>query len=368
MKIPFYDLKKLNSEIGFELKQAIEDVVDSGSYILGEKVKSFEEEWSTYCECKHAIGVGSGYDALFLALKALGIEKGDEVIVPSHTFIATWLSITNTGAKPIPVEPDLATYCINTDSIEQKITSKTKAIIAVHLYGHPANLCKLVDLSKNYSIPLIEDSAQAHGAIYNGKKVGGFGDLACWSFYPGKNLGALGDAGAITTNNDELMKKIRLLRNYGRDDRYSSSEIGYNSRLDPIQAAALTVKLNYLDSNNLSRQKNASLYSKNLQNLSLILPIELKNCKHVWHNYVIRSRKRDELRWYLKQKGIETGLHYPIEPSGQIIYSEKYSSSSPLASKLSKEVISLPVNPTISSDNIDYICDSIKDFYANNLN
>ena len=301
MKIKFLDLKKHHSSINAVLTSKFKKVLNSGSYILSKEVENFEKEFSNYCNTKYCIGVGSGLDALVLVLKAYGIGKGDEVIVPSNTFIATWLAVSNVGAKPIPVEPNIKTFNINADLIEHHITKKTKAIIVVHLYGQPAEMSKIKILAKKYKLKIIEDAAQAHGAKFKNKIVGSLGDAAAFSFYPGKNLGAIGDAGAITTNDKNLRDRCKELRNYGSNKKYHNIIKGYNSRLDELQAALLRVKLKKLDLNNKKREKIAKLYMTEIIEKD-ILPYTPHWCNPVWHLFVINVENRDKLSDYLKKK------------------------------------------------------------------
>ncbi|MEH6908131.1 DegT/DnrJ/EryC1/StrS family aminotransferase, partial [Neobacillus drentensis] len=306
--IPFLDLKAINQQYQEEIKVAMERVLNSGWYILGNEVKAFEEEFATYCGVKHCIGVANGLDALTLIIRAYGIGNGDEVIVPSNTYIASILAISANGATPILVEPNLLSYNIDPSLIEEKITPKTKAIMAVHLYGQAANMKEINKIAEKYNIKVIEDAAQAHGSIYDGKRTGNLGDAAGFSFYPGKNLGALGDAGAITTNDDELANKISALRNYGSKVKYENIYQGVNSRLDEIQAAILRVKLKNLDHDNEKRRKIAEYYNTHIKNKNIVLPdIENENrLSHTWHLYVIRTKDRAILKEHFKENNIET--------------------------------------------------------------
>ncbi len=346
-KIDFLNLKLPYVELKEEIDLAIQRVLDSGWYILGEEVESFEANWSRYCESKYCLGVASGLDALVLALKSLGIGDGDEVIVPSNTYIATWLAINSVGAKIIPVEPDINTYNLNPDLIEESITENTKAIMPVHLYGQPADLNPIIKIAKENNLKIIEDAAQSHGAKYNNQKIGSHGDIVCWSFYPGKNLGAFGDGGAITTDSKKLYQKIKLLRNYGSSRKYFNSEKGINSRLDPLQAAVLNVKLKYLDEWNNRRSLISYHYLNNIDNKNLILPEILDNAYSCWHQFVIRSKNREDLINYLNSKGVSTLIHYPIPPHQQEAFSEIDFSffSLKIAETLSNEVLSIPIGP-----------------------
>ena len=343
--IPFLNLKEINKTYKNELVDACRKVIESGWYILGEEVEKFEEEFAKYCGMKYAIGVGSGLDALKLIIrgyKELKIfDKNDEVIVPANTYIASILAISEEGLTPVLVEPKIDTYLIDPDKIEEKITSKTKAIMVVHLYGQTCEMDKIYKIAKKYNLKIIEDSAQAHGAFYKNKKAGNLGDASGFSFYPGKNLGALGDGGAITTNDETLMEVIKALRNYGSNKKYENLYKGYNSRLDEIQAAMLRVKLKYLDEENAKRKEIAKYYLENINNDKIILPKIITDS--VWHLFVIRTKERDELQKYLAENGIQTLIHYPIPPHKQKAYKEWNNLSFPITEKLSREILSLPI-------------------------
>lgn len=344
--IPFLNLKDINAQYAKELKDAASRVIDSGWYILGEEVKAFEQEFALYCGVKNCIGVSNGLDALKLILKAYGYGPGDEIIVPSNTYIATILAISEVGAKPVLVEPDICTYNVNPLLLEERITKKTKAIFAVHLYGQTADIDSIREIANRYQLKVIEDAAQAHGAMYKGKKVGNLGDVAGFSFYPGKNLGALGDAGAVTTNDDELAEKIRIYRNYGSHKKYENLYKGFNHRLDEVQAAMLRVKLCYLNQENEARREIAKMYLKKIKNDRIILPKASKNSKeHVWHVFVIRTKKREEFRMYMENNGIQTVIHYPIPPHKQEAYPEWSNKQNPISEQLHDEVISIPISP-----------------------
>ena len=294
--IPFLDLRAAYIELKVQINEAIAGVLESGWYILGPEVEAFESEWAAYCEAKHAVGLANGLDALTLALRALDIGPGDEVIVPSNTYIATWLAVSGVGATPVPVEPDVATHNIDPARIEAAITSRTRALLPVHLYGQPADMDPILDIARRHGLRVIEDAAQAHGARYKGKRIGAHGDIVCWSFYPGKNLGALGDAGAITTNDAALAERVALLRNYGSRQKYVNEEAGVNSRLDPIQAAVLRVKLAVLDEWTERRRAVATAYTKGLAESGLILPHVPDWADPAWHLYVVRTSDRDALQ------------------------------------------------------------------------
>ena len=347
MKIPFLDLGAAYRELKPEIDAAVSRVLESGWYILGPEVEAFETEWAAYCEAKHAVGLANGLDALTLALRALDIGPGDEVIVPSNTYIATWLAITGIGATPIPVEPDMATHNIDPARIETAITSRTRALLPVHLYGQPADMDPILDIASRHGLRVIEDAAQAHGARYKGKRIGAHGDIVCWSFYPGKNLGALGDAGAITTNDTALAERVALLRNYGSRQKYVNEEAGVNSRLDPIQAAVLRIKLGVLDEWTERRRAVASAYTLGLAESGLILPHVPDWAEPAWHLYVVRTPDRDRLQGRLSESGIGTLIHYPIPPHMQQAYAGRRIAPNalPLAKTLASEVLSLPIGP-----------------------
>lgn len=343
--VPFLDLRAAYLELKPEIEAAIARVLDSGWYILGPEVEAFEAEWAEYCGASHAVGVGNGLDALTLALRALGIGPGDEVIVPSNTYIATWLAVSAVGATPVPVEPDPATYNIDPDLIPAAITPRTKALLPVHLYGQPADLDPILAIARTHNLAVVEDAAQSHGARYKGRRIGAHGDLVCWSFYPGKNLGALGDAGAITTNRADLADCIRTLRNYGSREKYVNEVQGVNSRLDPMQAAVLRVKLKCLDEWNARRSSIAALYSHGLAGSGLDLPYVPKGVESVWHLYVICKAGRDALQMKLAGAGISTLVHYPISPHRQEAYAGNVFPDLPLAERFANEVLSLPIGP-----------------------
>jgi len=349
LKIPFLDLKAPNQELAVEIDAAYNRVKESGWFILGPEVKAFEDEFAAYCGVKCCIGVGNGLDALHLILRALGIGLGHEVIVPANTYIATWLAVTYAGAIPVPVEPDEKTYNIDRDRIEGAITNKTKAILPVHLYGQPADMNPINEIAAQYKLKVIEDAAQAHGALYKGKRTGSLGNAAGFSFYPGKNLGALGDGGAVTTNDDELADRVRTLRNYGSTDKYVNEVPGFNSRLDEIQAAFLRVKLKYLDEWNRRRAEIANHYKSRLASTNLILPYVPEWAAPVWHLYVVRSDKRDVLQKRISEAGIDTLIHYPIPPHLQEAYSNLgyRKGDFPITEKLAGEVLSLPIGPHV---------------------
>ncbi len=366
MNIPLVDLKSQYESIKDEISSAISEVILKSAFIGGPYVKSFESAFAEFCNVKYCIGVGNGTDALFIALKVLGIGSGDEVITAANSFIATSEAITMTGAKVVFVDINPKTYNINTQKIEEKITSRTKAIIPVHLYGQPADMDPILEIAQKYSVKVIEDAAQAHGAFYGGKKVGSIGDVACFSFYPGKNLGVYGDGGAITTNNDDIAVKARMFANHGRIDKYNHEIEGINSRLDGLQAAIAGIKLKYLPEWNKRRRSNAYLYTKCLENTELITPKEINDVLAVYHLYVVRTRKevRRELQDFLRSEGISTGIHYPIALPNLKAYAHlKHKEEEfPEATQASQEILSLPIYPELKELQIDYIVAKIKKF------
>lgn len=349
LSVPFLDLGAAYRELKPEIDAAVGRVLDSGWYILGPEVEAFETEWAAYCEARHAVGLANGLDALILALRALDIGPGDEVIVPSNTYIATWLAVSAVGATPVPVEPDLATHNIDPARIAAAITERTRAILPVHLYGQPADLDPILDLAREHGLRVVEDAAQAHGARYKGKRIGAHGNIVCWSFYPGKNLGALGDGGAITTDDPEIAARIALLRNYGSRQKYVNEEQGVNSRLDPLQAAVLRAKLSRLDEWTDRRRAITTAYADGLRDTGLILPFAPQWAEPVWHLYVVRSPDRDMLQSGLTAAGIGTLIHYPIPPHMQAAYARMAIAPGdlPLAQQLASEVLSLPVGPQL---------------------
>jgi dTDP-4-amino-4,6-dideoxygalactose transaminase len=359
MKVPFLDLKAINNEQSTDLTNAFTDVFSSGFYISNAQVRSFEEEFALYCGAKFAIGVGNGLDAITLILKAYGIGAGDEVIVPSNTFIATWLAVSHTGATIVPVAPSYKTYNINPEQIKSAITSKTRAIIPVHLYGQPAEMQAINLVAQEYGIKVIEDAAQAHGAFYHGKRTGSLGDAAAFSFYPGKNLGALGDGGAVVTDDEALAFKVRELANYGSATKYVHDVIGYNSRLDEMQAAFLRVKLKKLDEMNARRSKQADQYIDRLASKNLQLPIIIENATSAWHLFVIRIKQREELMSFLASKEIGTLVHYPIPAGTSGAYANDNLKADSEILNLSNEILSLPIGPHLNDSHIHYVCENI---------
>lgn len=359
--IPFLDAGQAYLELRQEIDAAVQRVLSSGRYILGEELEAFEEEFAAYCDTKHCIGVGNGLDALHLILRAYGIGPGDEVIVPAHTFIATWLAVTFAGATPVPVETrDDASYTIDPERIAAAITAKTKAIIPVHLYGRPADMDPIMGIAARYGLKVIEDAAQAHGARYHGRRAGSLGDAAAFSFYPGKNLGAFGDGGAVTTDDGDLAAKLRALRNYGSPAKYVHDWIGMNSRLDPIQAAILRVKLRHLEEWNARRLALADCYSRCLTGSGVALPAETAGFESVYHLFVIRTTRRDALQAGLKEAGVETLIHYPLPPHKQGAYSSLLGLLLPIAERLAAEVLSLPMGPHLPLADAELVASHVK--------
>lgn len=358
--ISFIDLKKEYQLLCKELDPLIRNILENGFFVLGNEVEEFEEEFSQYIGVKKSIGVNSGSDALFLAIKSLKIGIGDEIITVSHTFISTVDAIVRNGAKPVFVDIDPETYCMDVSKIEKNINKNTKAILTVHLYGHPVDLDPLRELANKYGLFLIEDACQAHGAEYNGDKVGGVGDIGCFSFYPTKNLGAYGDGGMIVTNNQELAVKLKMLRNYGQTEKYYHDFMGINSRLDELQAAILRVKLKHLDSWNNRRRNIAKIYDELLLDCDLILPIEQSYAKHVYHLYVIRNKKREILKNKLLREDIQTQIHYPIPVHKQKSYSVlKSNYNLPVTDKICSEILSLPNHPWLTDEQIIHVSEMI---------
>lgn len=362
MNIPFSTLKNLHTELKDEIINKFNEIYNSGWFIQGKELREFEENFANYIGCKYCVGVGNGLDAIKLALLALDIGPGDEIIVPSNTFIATVLAISQVGAKPILVDPDINTFNISTKNIEKYITSKTKAIIVVHLYGQSADMDEILKIINDNNLLLVEDCAQAHGATYKGKKVGSFGNIACFSFYPGKNLGALGDGGAVVTNNKEYADKVRALSNYGSYFKYQHNYKGINSRLDEIQAGFLNIKLKYIDKINYERQKIARKYLNEIKNSKIILPEIRSDRNHVWHIFAIRTEKRDELQNYLKEKNIDTVIHYPISIAKQQAYKEDNLNDLSYADLISNQELSLPLYYGMTDEEVDYVINVINKY------
>lgn len=360
--IKFLDLLEINKQYHEQIENVISVVLNSGWYLLGKQNEHFCENFAKYCGTKYAIGVANGLDALNLIIKGYGFGDGDEIIVPANTYIASILAISGSGCNPVLIEPDIYTYNINVDLIEEKITSKTRAIMVVHLYGQAVQMEKIWTLAKKFHLKVIEDSAQAHGAIYKGKRVGSLGDASGFSFYPGKNLGCLGDGGAITTNDKELFERIKALANYGSNIKYHNIYKGINSRLDEIQAAVLNVKLRGLDRDNARRRAIANYYRVNIKNPLIVLPDIYDEQSHVWHLFVIRAKHRDKLQQYLLANHIQTLIHYPIPPHKQKAYYEWNNLSFPVTEQIHEEVLSLPISPVMTTIEIDKVIEAINDY------
>jgi dTDP-4-amino-4,6-dideoxygalactose transaminase len=364
-KIPFLDLRQPYQELKAEFDSAYKRVMQSGRFILGEEVETFEAEFAAYCDSKHCVSVGNGLEALYLILKGYGIGIGDEVLVPANTYIATWLAVSHTGAKPVPVEPVFATYNIDATSLADHLTPRTRAVIPVHLYGQPADMDDILELAHQHNLRVIEDASQAHGARYCGIPVGNLSDAAAFSFYPTKNLGAFGDGGAIVTNDESLAQRIRVLRNYGSRRKHFNEIRGYNSRLDPLQAAFLRVRLQHLDEWNTRRRTFAQRYLDELSGVeNCVLPTVPSWAQPVWHQFVIRHQKRDRLRDHLTNRGIETALHYPIPPHLSEAYSDHTFGIGSLdrTEELAKTVLSLPMNPHLHPDHVPIVSRAILEF------
>jgi dTDP-4-amino-4,6-dideoxygalactose transaminase len=375
--IKFLDLQKINAQYSDELKQASSEIIDSGLYLLGDQVNLFEQNLAQYSGVKHAIAVGNGLDALRLILKAyieIGVlQEGDEIIVPANTYIATILAITDNRLKAVLVEPDIETYNLDLCLIEQHITPRTKAIMVVHLYGRICWSNELEKIARKYKLKIIEDNAQAFGAIWNDKKSGSLGDAAGFSFYPGKNLGALGDSGAVTTNDDQLAEVVRALGNYGSKQKYINDFQGMNSRMDELQAAFLNIKLKYIDAENQRRREIAKYYSDNIIHPEIVLPIAKENVKlstinfqhdHVWHLFVIRCKRRDLLQKYLSDNNIQTLIHYPIPPHKQLAYKEWNCLNFPITEQIHKEVLSLPMSPAMTRNEENIIVNILNSYFV----
>ena len=362
--IPFLDIKSINGQHRTELIAAFERVLDSGWYILGDEVKAFERDFAEYCGTEHCVGVANGLDALHLILRAYDIGAGDEVIVPSNTYIATWLAVTYSGATPVPVEPDAATYNIDPARIERAITTRTKAIMPVHLYGTPAEMVAINEIAERHGLKVIEDAAQSHGATYRSARTGALGHAAGFSFYPGKNLGALGDGGAVTTNDSALAGKIRELANYGSRQKYHHETKGFNSRLDEIQAAFLRIKLKGLDAENAHRDRLVERYLYRLADCGLVLPSRPATGQSAWHLFAVRSRDRQALKNKLDSLGIGTVIHYPTPPHMQPAYQDMGmpAGSFPISEAIHREILSLPLGPTLSEEAVDEIASEVFQF------
>ena len=364
--IPFLDLGQVNAQSRQDLRDAFDRVLDSGWYVMGEELKAFESEFAAYCDAGHCVGVANGLDALTLALRALGVGPGHEVIVPSNTYIATWLAVTAVGATPVPVEPNPRTFNIDPSRVEAAITPRTRALMPVHLYGQPADLGPLLDIARRHRLKVVEDGAQAHGARYRGMPLGEHGDAVAWSFYPGKNLGALGDGGAVTTQDPEVAERIRVLRNYGSRVKYHNEVVGTNSRLDELQAALLRVKLRCLDAQNRHRGMVAHRYLEGMSGPGLVLPVVPAHTDPVWHLFVVRHPQRDELARRLALQGVGTVIHYPVAPHLQPAYASLGlgPGSFPISESLHREVLSLPMGPTQTAAQTETVITAVNEVVA----
>jgi len=362
VNVPLLDLKKINSSIREELVETFARVLDSGWYVTGSELEAFEEEYAYYAGSRYCVGVGNGLDALTLTLRAMDVGPGDEVIVPSNTYIATWLAVTSIGATVVPVEPDPATYNIRAQDIEQAISARTKVLLPVHLYGQPAELTQIQQLAQQRGLRVLSDGAQAQGACWNARPVSQYGDATTWSFYPGKNLGALGDAGAVTTDDEELARRLRTLRNYGSHVKYVNEIQGVNSRLDELQAALLRVKLRYLDGWNGLRQATAHRYTEALR--GVVTPDVPTGANPVWHQYVIQHERRDELQRFLTERGVQTLIHYPIPPHLQGAYTNLgwQEGTFPISEALHRRVLSLPIGPHLTEAQEQQVIDAVNAF------
>lgn len=367
--ISFLDLKKINERYRDEIYSAIQEVIDSGWYLLGMKTEIFENSFANFCGAKHCISVGNGLQALELILKAFDIGAGDEVIIPSNTYIATALAVSSNGAKPIFVEPDKNTFNIDPFLIEKSITEKTKAIMVVHLYGQVVDMDPIIEISEKYKLKVIEDAAQAHGSIYkNDKRTGNLADASGFSFYPAKNLGALGDGGAVVTNDEELALKIRILRNYGSQVKYLNKYKGINSRLDEVQAAILNIKLKRLDRDNERRREISRFYRNNIKNPYISLPIVVnEENSHSWHLFVVKVKNRGNFQKFLSEHGISTLIHYPVPIHKQEAYKEYNNCRLPISERLSKEICSLPISPVMTEEEINYVVEVVNNWNKNKI-
>lgn len=360
MMIPLIDLKREYQSIGNLIDQNMHRVLKNGYYVLGNEVKKFEEEFAKYMGTDYAVSVNSGSDAIFLAIKSLKIKKGDEVITVSHSFSSTVDGISRNGATPVMVDVEQDSYCMDVSQIEDKISEKTKAILPVHLYGHPADMDPILKIADEYGLFIIEDACQSHGAEYNGNKTGSMGDIGCFSFYPTKNLGCYGDGGIMVTNDSELNESLKKFSNYGQSKKYYHDFLGFNSRLDEIQAAALRIKLHYLDEWNDKRRNIADSYNNLLIDSDVVIPLEKEGSKHVYYVYVVKSKKRDNLQENLLKHGIQTQIHYPIPIHKQKAYLNYNGNNLPVTEKICCEILSLPMNPWMTTEEVVEVCDKIK--------
>lgn len=364
MLVPFLDLRAAYLELKEEIDATVARVLCSGQYLLGKELEAFEREFAEYAGTKYCVGVGSGLDALHLAIRAMGGGAGDEVIVPSNTYIATWLAVSYAGATVVPVEPDERTYNLDASKLESAITKRTKGILPVHLYGQPADMDRIVKVAHQYNLWVLEDAAQAHGACYMGRRVGSLGSAAAWSFYPGKNLGAFSDAGAVTTNDGEVAERVRILRNYGSRVKYVNEVQGFNSRLDEVQAAVLRIKLRYLDEWNERRRQIAAWYMQQLKDAEVILPHVPDWAEPVYHLFVVRSKRRDALQQHLKHSGVDILIHYPVPPHLQPAYQQMAvpAGGLPIAEGIHREVLSLPIGPHLTQSQASRVIEAVHGF------
>lgn len=362
ISIKFLDLHKINERFRAEIDSSIKRVLDSGWYLLGKENETFSNNFAKYCGTKYCVGVANGLDALTLIVRAHGFGPGDEVIVPANTYIATILSISACGCTPVLVEPDINTYNIDPKKIEEKITKNTKAIMVVHLYGRAVEMQGIWDIAKKYGLKVFEDCAQAHGAIYQGKRVGNLSDAAAFSFYPGKNLGCMGDGGAVVTNDEDIYKAVKALANYGSDYKYHNIYKGVNSRLDELQAAVLDVKLKYLDSDNDIRRNIAHRYLQEINNSNILLPKYNLDEEVVWHVFPVRVKDREHFQNYLSKQGIQTVIHYPIPPHKQEAYKEWNKFDYPITEEIHRTIISIPISPVMSDDEVSYVINSLNNY------
>ena len=368
MQVPFVDLKTQFQSLEKEILQATTEVMRNTAFIMGPDVSAFETEFAQFCGGEHCVGVNSGCDALQMALRALDVGPGDEVITAANTFIATVLAISSTGATPVLVDCLEDTYEIDPAAIESAVTERTKAILPVHLYGHPADMDAILAIAEKHGLLVVEDAAQAHGAMYKGRRCGSIGNAGCFSFYPGKNLGAYGDGGAIVTQDPAVAEKVGWLRNYGQSKKYYHDVVGWNTRLDTVQAAVLRIKLEKLDAWNNARAANAARYCEHLKDLPVQLPICKPDCTHIYHLFVVQSEKRDELMAFLGERGISCGIHYPIPVHLQKAYEdlEYRCGAFPVAEKAADRILSLPMFPELTTEQVDFVCDGIRAFYGRN--
>lgn len=360
--IKFLDLKMINERFRGEMDAAVKRVLDNGWYLLGQEIEQFEKDFAAYCGVKHCVGVANGLDALKLIIKAYGFGSGDEIVVPANTYIASILAISDSGCTPVLVEPKWETRLIDEDLIEAAITPRTKAIMVVHLYGRAMDMTKVWEIAKKHGLKVIEDSAQAHGAMFNGRRTGNLGDASGFSFYPGKNLGCIGDGGAVTTNDAEIAAKVRALRNYGSDVKYHFPYRGTNSRLDEIQAAWLGVKLPHLDADNARRREIAARYCAEISNPLVELPVNPNDESMVWHVFAVTCSKRDELQKCLAENGIQTVIHYPIPPHKQPCYAEWNGRSYPVTERIHREILSLPISPVLTDGEVGEVIRVVNEF------